>query len=162
MRARRGSRGLIPSTLILSARFFPVYSLIPHLSSLIFLLHPNNRGPHIFFIPRSPTPPPSPTRLLSPYPVSLSSLLFPSSASRTDAGPPLPPLIFDLPAGGTDRRGARWWRRVSAAVHDVAGASCTTSRGGRPPARSLTAGFPWSSTWPPEEAEAGDDGGGSS
>jgi hypothetical protein len=28
-----------------------LYSLLPHSSSFIFLLHPNNPGPHIFFYP---------------------------------------------------------------------------------------------------------------
>jgi hypothetical protein len=95
-----------------SARFFSLYSLLPHPSSFIFLLHPNKQGPHIFFIPFSPQPPP-PSTSRSPLSPLSESLLFPSGASRTGADHPslrvhtggLPPLLLDLPVGRTGRRG---------------------------------------------------------
>jgi hypothetical protein len=69
-----------------SFRFSPLYSLLPHPSSFISLLHPNcspagpTRQPHPSFI--TPPPTPSPTSLLPPClsPASSSPALLPLSS----------------------------------------------------------------------------------
>jgi hypothetical protein len=118
-----------------SLRFSPLYQLLPHPSSFIYLLHSNNLGPLQFFIPspnpRTLSPPlccPPHARLASPirqrpagaprYP-SLSPSAHPDAPllrfDLTDAGPPLLLLCHGssgagprVGVGGGLELGPRW------------------------------------------------------